>query len=71
QTRAVAVRKTVDQLLPHNVDWACYEEHRHIFPLQPISLYSDWIRFGPMNVRYLPERVLRQFGYVQTIRILP
>ncbi|MCI41141.1 hypothetical protein A2U01_0062374, partial [Trifolium medium] len=24
-------------------------------------------RFGPNRVRYLPERVLRKFGYVQTI----
>ncbi|MCI54621.1 putative IMP dehydrogenase/GMP reductase, partial [Trifolium medium] len=60
-----------DRLLLHDVDWACYEEHQHICPLQPINLYSGWIKCGPMKVQYLPERVLRQFGYVQTIPRLP
>ncbi|MCI50639.1 putative IMP dehydrogenase/GMP reductase, partial [Trifolium medium] len=36
-------------------------------PLQPISLYSVWMRCGAIRVRYFPERVLRQFGYVQAI----
>jgi hypothetical protein len=31
------------------------------------SLYSGWIRCGSIMVWYLLERVLRQFGYVQTI----
>ncbi|MCI82709.1 putative IMP dehydrogenase/GMP reductase, partial [Trifolium medium] len=30
-------------------------------------MYSGWIRCGSIRVRYLLERVLRQFGYVQTI----
>ncbi|MCH79264.1 IMP dehydrogenase/GMP reductase related [Trifolium medium] len=30
-------------------------------------LQSGWIRCGPTKVVYLPERVLRQFGYVQQI----
>jgi hypothetical protein len=67
QTRASSIRKTLDRLLPHDMDWACYEDRRQICPLQPISLYFGQIRCGPINVWYLPERVLRQFGYVQTI----
>jgi hypothetical protein len=51
----------------YDVDWACYDEHRQICPLQPISLYFGWIRCGHIKVRYLPERVLRQLCYVQTI----
>jgi hypothetical protein len=39
--------------------------HRQICPLQPISLYSGWIRCRHIKVWYLPERVLRQFGYGQ------
>ncbi|MCI01034.1 putative IMP dehydrogenase/GMP reductase [Trifolium medium] len=35
--------------------------------LQPFNLYSGWIICGPIKVWYLPERVMRQFGYVQTI----
>ncbi|MCI63391.1 serine/threonine-protein phosphatase 7 long form-like protein, partial [Trifolium medium] len=42
-------------------------EHRDVSPFQDIALYSGWIRCRPIKVRYLPERVLRQFGYVQTI----
>jgi hypothetical protein len=61
------VQMTLDRLLPHDVDWACYDEHRQICPLQPVSLYSGWIRCGHIKVWYLPKRVLHQFGYVQTI----
>jgi hypothetical protein len=41
--------------------------HRHICLFEETKLYSDLIRWGPTKVGYLPERVLQQFGYVQTI----
>ncbi|MCI37563.1 serine/threonine-protein phosphatase 7 long form-like protein, partial [Trifolium medium] len=43
-----------------------YEDHRDVCPFEDIALYSGWIRCGTIRVRYLPERMLRQFGYVQT-----
>jgi len=46
---------------------APYGEHRQARPFKQVSLYSGWLRFGDHMVRYLPERVLRQFGRVQTI----
>ncbi|PNX55437.1 IMP dehydrogenase/GMP reductase related, partial [Trifolium pratense] len=51
EIRANAIWKEVDRLLPHDVDRVCYEEHRHIYPLQPISLYSKWIICGPGSDR--------------------
>jgi hypothetical protein len=46
---------------------APYGEHRQARPFERVSLYSRWLRCGDRMVRYLPERVLRQFGWVQTI----
>jgi hypothetical protein len=46
---------------------ALYGEHRHACPFERVSLYFGWLRYGKRKVRYLPERVLRQFGYLQTV----
>ncbi|MCI35185.1 serine/threonine-protein phosphatase 7 long form-like protein, partial [Trifolium medium] len=55
------------RLLPHDITWTPYEDHRDVCPFNNIALYSGWIRCGSTKIRYLPERVLRQFDYVQTI----
>jgi hypothetical protein len=55
-TNELAMRVLMDQVLPHDITWVCYEDHHHIMPLNESN-----------KVRYLPERVLRQFGYVQSI----
>ncbi|MCI57933.1 serine/threonine-protein phosphatase 7 long form-like protein, partial [Trifolium medium] len=59
--------KMMDRLLSHDITWTPYEDHRDVCPFDNIALYSGWIRCGPTRIRYLPERVLQQFGYVQTI----
>ena len=46
---------------------ASYGNHRQARPFDWVSLYSRWLRCGDRMVRYLPERVLRQFGRVQTL----
>ncbi|CAJ2642561.1 unnamed protein product [Trifolium pratense] len=61
------MRKMMDRLLPHDTTWTPYEDHRDVWSFEDIALYSGWIRCGPIRVSYLPERVLRQFGYIQTI----
>jgi len=51
-------------------EWCCmhlYTDHRQACPFERFSLYSGWLRYGPRMVRYLSERVLRQFERVQTI----
>ncbi|PNX87652.1 serine/threonine-protein phosphatase 7 long form-like protein, partial [Trifolium pratense] len=67
QSSQMAMRKMMDQLLPHDITWTPYKDHRDVCPFKDITLYSDWIGCGPIKVRYLPERVLRQFGYMETI----
>jgi hypothetical protein len=42
-------------------------EHHQACPFERVCLYSGWLKYGNRKVRYLPERVLRQFGYIQTI----
>ena len=44
-----------------------YGEHRPVQEFDLISCFSDQLRWGPVAVRHQPERVMRQFGYVQSI----
>jgi hypothetical protein len=59
-------RNYLDALDLTRVVMAPYGEHRQTRPFERVSLYSGWLRCGERMVRYLPERVLRQFGFVQT-----
>ena len=42
-----------------------------VWRFEQISLFSGYIRWGPIFHRHMPERVLRQYGYVQTIPAHP
>jgi len=64
-------RNLLDRLDLSGVVKAPYGEHREARSFERVSLYSRWLRYGDRMVRYLPERVLHQFGRVQTIPILP
>ncbi|GAU33709.1 hypothetical protein TSUD_148600 [Trifolium subterraneum] len=61
----------IDRLLRHDITWTPYEDDRDVCPFEDIALYSGWIRCGPIKVIYLPEQVLQQFDYVQTILRYP
>jgi len=51
-----------------DVCWMSYEEHREIQEFQKIFRYSGWMMCGVEKVyRHLPERVKRQYRYVQNI----
>ncbi|XP_045798015.1 protein MAINTENANCE OF MERISTEMS-like [Trifolium pratense] len=67
QSIHMSMEKMMDRLLPYDITWTPYKDHRDVCPFEDIALYSGWIRCGPIKVRYLPELVLQQFGYVQTI----
>ncbi|GAU50435.1 hypothetical protein TSUD_134900 [Trifolium subterraneum] len=59
---------TLDRMEVDEVTFRPYEDHRHIRPFEDISWYSGWIMCGSAMISpYLPERVLRQFGHVQSI----
>jgi len=61
----------LDALDLTSVVMAPYGEHREARPSEWVSLYSGWLRYGDRMVRFLTERVLRQFGRIQTIPIHP
>ncbi|KAK2421162.1 protein MAIN-LIKE [Trifolium repens] len=44
-----------------------YTTHRQVRPLIDECWFSGWLRCGGDTSTHLPERVLRQYGYVQTI----
>ena len=54
----------LDALDLTRVVMAPYGEHNEARQFERVSLYSGWLRYGHRIVRYLPERVLRQFGRV-------
>ena len=60
-------RRRLDRLVAEAVVWMPYAEHHVYVEFQLISLFFGHIRWGQLIVRHLPKRVLRQFGYVQTI----
>ena len=61
-------KDAIDSLDHSHVIWRPYERQRHITPFQDICWCSGWIMAGKdRRVRHLPERVLRQYGYVKTI----
>ena len=61
-------RSTIDLMEHHNIIFRSYESRRDVTPFQDICWYSEWIMAGKdMMCCHPPERVLRQYGYVQTI----
>ena len=60
-------RKHLDQLMSDGVCWMPYGDHHAIREFELISLFFGHIRLGSVVVMHQPERVVRQFGYVQTI----
>ncbi|KAH1256356.1 hypothetical protein GmHk_03G006528 [Glycine max] len=56
-----------DALTVTNVSWLPYTEHRGVRAFELISSFQGQLRWGPMVVIVRPERVVRQFGYIQSI----
>ncbi|KAH1189803.1 Protein MAIN-LIKE 1 [Glycine max] len=60
-------RARCDSLTVTDVSWLPYTEHRGVRAFQEISSFQGQLRWGPMIVAVRPERVVRQFGYIQSI----
>ena len=60
-------RARCDALTITDVSWLSYTEHRGVRAFELISSFQGQLRWGPMVVTARPERVVRQFGYIQSI----
>ncbi|XP_006586538.2 protein MAIN-LIKE 1-like [Glycine max] len=60
-------RRRLDALSVNDVCWMPYGEHRRVRAFDLISSYTSQLRWGQIVVYVRPERVLRQFGYLQTV----
>ena len=68
---ALHYRRKLDAVTGVDVCWRPFEDHRVIRRFEQICLFSGYIRWGPIFHKHMPERVLRQYGYVQTIPAPP
>ncbi|XP_068471911.1 protein MAIN-LIKE 1-like [Phaseolus vulgaris] len=65
------VRVQLDGVTHHDIIWTPYEDHRLSRPFETIYLFLGHLRLGSLSHRHMPERVLRQFGYEQSIPSSP
>jgi len=61
------VRVQLDGVTHDDIIWTPYEDHRLSRPFETIYLFSGLLRLGNLSQRHMPERVLHQFGYEQSI----
>jgi len=59
--------RRLDRLMSDVVCWIPYGDHHAIRKFEIISLFFGYIRWDPSIVIHSSERVVWQFGYVQTI----
>ncbi|MCI01603.1 serine/threonine-protein phosphatase 7 long form-like protein, partial [Trifolium medium] len=67
QRDGAGYREHLDNMQLSDFDFTPYDAHRGQRPLIDACWFSGWLRSGSVKGRHLPERVLRQFGYVQGI----
>lgn len=70
-TRADSTRQALDQLQMTNVVQSSCASRKALEPLEDQRYYSGYIRVGINMWPYLPKRVLRQFGYIKGIPLVP
>ncbi|XP_058782429.1 uncharacterized protein LOC131656830 [Vicia villosa] len=61
-------RRSHDRMAAEDIKYDCYAAHRETVMFDEIALYSGWLAASStIVVRYLMERVMRQFRFEQTI----
>jgi len=61
-------RLLMDRLEVDDVRFSTHGDNREVRPFQLLCTYSGWLMCGKERVyRHLPERVKRQFEYVQDV----
>lgn len=57
----------LDCLVTADMHFNRYVDHRQTRPFHKIVLYSGWLAYGSrLTAPYLPEHVMRLFGYMHT-----
>lgn len=64
---AASYREHLDNMQMSDFVYTPYDAHRGQRPLIDVCWFSGWLRSGSYRGTHLPERVLRQYGYVQGI----
>jgi hypothetical protein len=61
-------RSRLDRMEVDGVRFSTYGDHRDVHPFNILCTYSGWLMRGKERVyRHLPERVKRQFSFVQDV----
>ncbi|KAK2451752.1 hypothetical protein QL285_010779 [Trifolium repens] len=60
-------RLSLDNIQMSDCVFSPYDGRRHVRPLINACWFSGWLRDGEIRGKHLPERVLRQFKFVQGI----
>ena len=60
-------RVRCDALTVTDVCWLPYSDHRGVRGFELILSFQGQLRWGPTVVTIRPEKVLHQFGYIQSI----
>ncbi|KAJ6801691.1 ribonuclease 3-like protein 2 [Iris pallida] len=64
----VALRNALEDMRGEEIVWDPYRDLRSSSrPLQPVALLHGLLSCHDIEEPYMPDRVLRQFGYVQTV----
>ena len=61
-------RVYIDRLVHEDIHFSAYVDHRVTIPFDEVCLFTGWLACGMRKTAaYMPERVMRQFGFTQTI----
>ncbi|KAK9105549.1 hypothetical protein Scep_022393 [Stephania cephalantha] len=62
-----SIRRTLDRLRPSEVTWDPYVNYRDNGVVHAMAVYNGTLNYMDVVEPYHPERILRQFGHVQSI----
>ncbi|CAI9115801.1 OLC1v1016796C1 [Oldenlandia corymbosa var. corymbosa] len=65
EVRLKKLRKDLDSLSPDDVVWEPFG--KEMYKMVPKTIFTGWLAFRNFVEPYMPDRMLRQLGYVQII----